>query len=226
MAITPTSPTTSASRSQSIDEESGRSRAPLHLARAPLHLADVTMRSAVWSATRTLIRETVAPTLGLGNRTPALNLPALRVQVWCMIAARDMTALRPEQPVRRRVCCFRCRWKPSARRPAMIGSAPRPVLAPAIRRRLRELIPGGQETQLELGLSPHAFGHVRKLVGRELAPRPVQGQAATLRVLLSHEANRLRTSREEPAGLWDPVIAASCGGRGVVIVLSSFARRP
>jgi hypothetical protein len=72
--------------------------------RVPLHLAAVTMRSAVWSAVRTLIRETVAPIRGFGNRTPAVDLPALRVHVRCMIATRDMTAPGPEQPVRRRMC--------------------------------------------------------------------------------------------------------------------------
>jgi hypothetical protein len=64
------------------------------------------------------------------------------------------------------------------------------VFAAAVRG-LRELIPLAQQDLLDVGLSLHAFGHIRERVRHDPGSRAIEEQAATLRVLLSHEANRL-----------------------------------
>jgi hypothetical protein len=74
----------------------------------------------------------------------------------------------------------------------MIASAPYPVFAAAIRRPLVELIPLAQEVSLDLGLTLHAFDHIRELEGHPFDSGPMHEEAqTTLQVFLTHEANRL-----------------------------------
>lgn len=58
-----------------------------------------------------------------------------------------------------------------ARCATTVGSTPNPMPVATVWRRLCEVIPGGQEVLLDLGLSRHAFGDMREREDHNLVPR-------------------------------------------------------
>jgi hypothetical protein len=90
----------------------------------------------------------------------------------------------------------------------MISAAPFAVRAAALGRRLLELKPGSQKIQFDFGLPFHTFGDARERVPDDFGSRSVHDENAALRVLVAHEAHRLRSSRVEPARL-----SSACHGQ-------------
>jgi hypothetical protein len=59
----------------------------------------VTMHSAVWSALRALVGQTVAAVGLIGDRTPGFGSPLIRIAVWRVHEAGDPSPFRPIESV-------------------------------------------------------------------------------------------------------------------------------
>ena len=97
----------------------------------------------------------------------------------------------------------------------MIGSARDSIFGATVRRELSDVVSGSKELVLDLRLPLHTSGDVAEIVGDDLCSGSIDEQTeGTVRAFLSHEANRLRSSPEEPILRWNGWHRPSGGRRG------------